>query len=255
MLEDILHKLNITGTPARVYMKLIELGSSSARRLAEVLSLPRPSVYDALKLLSKQDLVVEHIEDNKKMFNVNDPNILSQNLTKKAEELSKANQELQKILPTLSKQTETVEPKIKFYNGKEGIHKMINEVLWNRNKVIHGVLHIKELIDLVGEDWFKKWHDKREEREIAVKIVWPQDKTVEYDWLYSGKTRFRDIRVLSSKDTTWNMGYWVFDDKVILLSSRKELFGFTVQSKDFAGLMKAQFNVLWKQSKVLSSKD
>jgi len=43
----------------------------------------------------------------------------------------------------------------------------------------------------------------------------------------------------------------MYEDKTIFISSHKETFGFVVQSKDFAELMKAQFDAIWKTSKTM----
>lgn len=47
------------------------------------------------------------------------------------------------------------------------------------------------------------------------------------------------------------MGYWIYGDKVVCISSRKESFGFIIESREFAELLCAQFEVLWKQAKPL----
>jgi sugar-specific transcriptional regulator TrmB len=248
MLEDILKKINVSGTPARIYMELIKLGPCSARRLAETLSLPRPSIYDGLKILQKEDLIVERQEDNKKIFGANDPKSVKHSIEDKISELQEANKELQQILPMLHKNIETVEPKIRFFSGKEGLWKMYREVLWYKDIKIYSVWPIKEIINLFGKEQFEKFHKKREKQNIWIDVVWPHDKVVNYPWLQSNKKQLREIRV-APKDITWDMGYWIFDDKVMFVSSRKELFGFVVQSKDFQGLMKNQFDMLWKASK------
>jgi hypothetical protein len=46
----------------------------------------------------------------------------------------------------------------------------------------------------------------------------------------------------------WTMGYTIYGDKVSFVSSNKEVFGFIVQSAEFAALMKMQFDVLWSQA-------
>ena len=39
------------------------------------------------------------------------------------------------------------------------------------------------------------------------------------------------------------MSYW-YADKVAFISSRQETFGFVIHSRDFAEMMKAQFEVI-----------
>lgn len=253
MLEEILNKINVTGTPARIYTKLIELGPSSARRLAEVLSLPRPSIYDGLKILAKENLVVEREEENKKIFTVNDPKMLSQNIHDQIADLEKIQTDFEKILPQLSERVETAEPKIRFFSGKEGLWKMHREMLWGPNTKIYAVWPIKEVIEVLGKKDFEEFQTKRLQKNIWIDVVWPQNKVVHHDWLKSTKDQQREIRI-APKEFTWNMGYWVSGDKVMFISSKKELFGFVVQSKDFSELMKTQFKILWGQSKLFKGR-
>lgn len=248
MLKEILQQINIVGTPARIYMQLLELGPSSARRIAESLSLPRPTVYDGLKILDKENLIVEQEREGKKIFALNDPQVLSQNIEDKISTLQHTNNIVQKIIPELIEQTKSMEPKIRFFSGKEGMWKMYREVLWNKNITISSVWPVKEVVKLFGKENFKEFHRKREQQNIWVNVVWPQNKVVDFPWLQSNKQQLREIRVMP-KGITWNMGYWIFGDKVMFLSSQKELFGFIVQSKEFTELMKAQFGVLWTLSK------
>ena len=45
------------------------------------------------------------------------------------------------------------------------------------------------------------------------------------------------------------MGYIIYDKKVAFISSHKESFGFIVESVEFAGLQKMQFDILWNAAK------
>lgn len=253
MLENILNTIGISGTPARVYMKLIELGPSSARRLAETLSLPRPSVYDGIKVLVKENMVVERQEDNKKVFAANDPSTLTHSFEEKIQTLTEAKGEFEKMLPTLQESVESVEPKIRFFSGRDGVWKMLRETLWHSDIETCGVWPIKEIIDLFGAEEFEEFHKKREAQNIYIRAIWPHDKIVHYDWLESRDDQLREIRI-APPVITWTMGYWTYRDKVLFVSSQKELFGFVVQSKEFAALMKAQFDVLWGLSKEFKNK-
>jgi hypothetical protein len=46
------------------------------------------------------------------------------------------------------------------------------------------------------------------------------------------------------------MGYIIYKDKVMFLGSRKEVFGFIVDSTEFSALMEMQFTVLWEKAGV-----
>lgn len=85
---------------------------------------------------------------------------------------------------------------------------------------------------------------------MRLRVIWPKDKrldTRKYPYLSSGEEHLRELR-FAPKGMTWNMGYWMYEDRVVFLSSEKEGFGFVVRSKDFADLMKIQFEQIWQMS-------
>lgn len=45
------------------------------------------------------------------------------------------------------------------------------------------------------------------------------------------------------------MGYIIFDNKVIFISSKSEGYAFVVESDEFTALQKVQFESLWKSCK------
>jgi sugar-specific transcriptional regulator TrmB len=251
MLHNILKEAGIPETASLVYEKLLEDGSSSARQLAEKLNIPRPSVYDNLKLLIKDGLVVEQKEENKKIFSIDDVKNLSHIFQSKITRLKDQEHELKNLLPSLAKQARSLEPKIKFYSGAEGIKQVLNNLLWYDNIETLTMWPISEMVDILGKDYLANLNRRRIRQKISIRGIWPQDKTVDFKdhpFLGVGKKHLRELR-LAPKNMTWQMSYWLFADKVAFISSPKELFGFVVHSHDFTTLMKTQFEAIWKISK------
>ncbi|MFA5021786.1 MAG: helix-turn-helix domain-containing protein [Patescibacteria group bacterium] len=247
MFKDILKNLNLSDTTSRIYLRLLETGTSSARQLAENLNIPRPSVYDNLKILISLGLVSEQSQDNKKLFRVTDAKNLTFLVKDRIENLQKQKKELDEIIPTLSKQINYLEPKIKFFSGQEGIRRAINDILWYENIVTLCIWPISEMIEVLGKDWLAEHNKKRIRKKIYLRTIWPPDKAVkfkQYPFLGVSKEFHREIR-LSPKGMSWNMGLWAYADKVAFISSRQESFGFTVTSRDFTELIKSQFELVW----------
>jgi sugar-specific transcriptional regulator TrmB len=59
MLDKILHELNLPLQAQKIFTSLLEKGPSTARLVAERLGIPRPSVYDNIKILIQHGLVSE----------------------------------------------------------------------------------------------------------------------------------------------------------------------------------------------------
>lgn len=255
MIDKILKDIGLPENAGRIYLKLLETGNSSARLLAENLNIPRPSVYDNLKVLIKNGLVVEREEENKKIFGVDDVKNLPRLVKSKIETLEASEEEIRKIMPLLSKQAKTLEPKIKFYSGPEGVKQVLNGLVWNKNIETYTMWPISEMVDVLSKEYLANLNRRRIRQNISIRGIWPQNKAVnfkDHPFLGVGKGFLRELR-LAPKGMDWNMSYWVFADKVAFISSRKELFGFVVTSWDLVELMKTQFEVIWKISKTIKS--
>lgn len=251
MLRETFKQLDLSDTAHRIYLELMENGSSSARLMAEKLDMPRPTVYDNLKILIKAGIVTEKEEENKKVFQIDDPKNISHLIAEKIDKLKKQASEIENLLPEISKHLSSIEPTIKFYPGAEGIKKVLNDLLWHENIKTYAMWPISEMINLLGEDYIANNTKRKIKNNIWSNVIWPNDKKVDiekYKFLGVGKKYLRNIRI-APKGMTWNMSYWMYGGKIAFISSRKESFGFVIHSRDFAELMLSQFKQIWKISK------
>lgn len=250
MLETILQNLGIPEGSIRIYVRLLECGYSNARQLAENLNLPRPTVYDNLRLLINTGLVTEKEEDNKKLFGIDDVRNLQNLARTKIEKLKTSEQQIIDLLPNLGVTTNTLQPKIKFYSGVDGIKQVLRDLLWYENIETLTMWPISEGIEILGKEYLENLNRRRIRQHISIKGIWPRDKKVdfkEYPFLGIREGHLRQLR-LAPKKMTWNMSYWLYADKVAFISSQIENFGFVVHSRDFSELIRAQFEQIWKLS-------
>jgi len=250
MLKDTFIGLGLPETAYRVYLCLVENGASSARKVATDLGIPRPSVYDNLKLLIQKGIVSEREDGNKKVFQIEDPKNLTQLIELKIESLKEQKQEISKIIPELAKHLIAVEPKIKFYAGKEGVRQVLRDLLWYEDLKTYAMWPISEMVEILGAEYIKDFTRRKVSNKLWSYVIWPQDKLIDfkaYPFLGVGWKYLRDIR-LAPKGMSWNMSYWLYADKVAFISSRQESFGMVIHSRDFAELILAQFKEIWKVS-------
>ncbi len=253
MLKDTFTTLGLSETCYRIYNELLDKGDLAARQLAEHLSLPRPSVYDNLKILIENGLVTEREEDNKKVFQIDNVKNVSQLIKEKIDVLEKQRKVVQALLPSLIRQSSSIQPKIKFYSGVEGVKQVLNDFKWNENVETMSMWPICEMIEVLGKDYFEDLNRLRIKQNVYTRAIWPINKKVnlkDNPFMGVGKKFLREVR-LAPKGMSWDMGYWIYGDKVAFISSRQEVFGFIIQSRDFRNLMKAQFEEIWKISKPL----
>ena len=255
MLKEVFEQLGLSDNAHRVYVQLLENGASSARTLSQNLGIPRPSVYDTLGILIRNGLIIERNEENKKFFQIDDVEHLSRLLEERTQALERQQSELEKLLPTLLKGGTSVEPRIRFFTGLEGLKQIRNDILLYKNIETISMWPIREMIDLLGKEYFEILNRRRIKNKISIRAVWPPNRTVDFKsnpFVGTGPKHLRELRI-GPKGFHSDMGYWIYADKVAFISSRKETFGFIIHSRDFAEMLKSQFEVLWNASTPIHS--
>lgn len=251
-IESVLNTLKVTGTAQRTYLELLSGGPQSAAFLAKKLSLPRPTVYDAIHVLEEKSLVVSQEINGKSVFSIGNPQHLLQMLDTASEEIGQARKSMEQVLPELLKSPRVTEPKIKMFSGREGGQQVMRDILWYKDITTYTLWPMYKMIDVITPE-FLEWHNKRRvARNISLESVRKFDDTqVDTEkYPYLG-TRPEDLRTLKylPEGIDFSMSYWIYGDNVAFISAEKELYGFIVHSREFVDMMKIHFDLLWKSAK------
>lgn len=246
-LDSILQDLDLPPSSAKIYKELLENGETVARVLSERLHMTRPSTYDHLAILKKRGLVVEKKIENKTYFAVGDVREIGNVLKEKISTLSDHEKMFTTMLPSLLKQSKTDAPVIKFFEGSDGLHFLLNDVLWNKGETIYTMWPHEDMQKVLGKEDLINFNDKRIRSNITVNALWPRKMKPTKEYIWNGKDALTERRY-TPKNMEWSMGYTIYGNKVSFISSRKEVFGFIVHSEEFALLMKMQFSMLWSIS-------
>lgn len=135
-----------------------------------------------------------------------------------------------------------IKPEIRFYEGEDGVATVLWDTLTARSKVIRGILSMAELLESPGFDKMEQYIAKRVEKGILLKALRSSSKDTDSIW--SGPGELRELRH-APEHITLAMTSYIYDDKVAIISSKKEDYGMIIQSQDFANLHAAMFDGLW----------
>lgn len=243
IVDNMLKTLDISYPARRVYLDLVRHGESPARLIAERLSMTRPSVYGHLNMLTDIGLLGEREVDGKAMFGIHDIDDLPRMLEEKMETMKKTTQAFEKERDVLKKETKTVEPKIKFFEGKEGLRRLYRDLLWESDALIETIWPHEQMADVLGEEEIRSFNRKRIRHKIKIHTIWPA-RTKPKRGFWKGEDWGVERRI-APPGFAWTMQYSIYGDKVAFMSSKDELFGFVVASREFASLMRTQFRALW----------
>jgi len=242
--KSALRRLDLSENEQTVYLSLLTSGATTARVLSSRTGITRPSVYDQLKTLRGLNLIVELEVENKAHFAAADIKNLNALLEDRIDRLEQSRDFLEEALPSLRDSLETVDPKIRFFEGEEGVKQLLKDIMWHGNTTIQIYwphVQMSELFDRKFLEWFDA---RRATRKLIVHSLWPRD--TQKDDMNLFKTLPEDTQMRLPKCTAPNMAYIIYDKKVAFISSSAEAFGFITESAEFATLQRMHFAALWK---------
>jgi HTH-type transcriptional regulator, sugar sensing transcriptional regulator len=239
-----LHSIGLTESESAVYISLLTSGEATAKILARRTGITRTSVYDQIKKLSQKNLVSQYAIDGSTIFSINDPQHINVLLEEKIELLEKEKDLLHKELSEIETTPPSTQPRVKFFEGAEGLQQLFKDILWYDDIELSIFWSYDHALRLLGKDYLVWFNQKRLRNRITVKSIWPQNIHGKKDHIFSDQDEGVARKYLQEKNTP-NMSYVIYDKKVIYLSSQEEAFGYIVESIEHNELMRLHFQNLW----------
>lgn len=256
-MEKALTRLGLKDQEIKVFLFLLENGEQTAGNLAKKTGLSRPSLYGFVRNLQKLGIVTESQKNGIKTFIASSKDKVIFILEKQISELEKGKHDIVKIFEQIKQGGITTNPKFQLFEGKEGVRNILRDVLLYRDIQTMSYWPIKSIIENLSEEYFKNLNVERVKQKIYVRAIWPETQIVnikKLPFMGGGNGFFREIRI-APKEIAFSMGYWIYENKVAFISSKKESFGFIVESKEFVEMLTSQFELVWKASKKLAGQE
>lgn len=236
----------------QTYITLLEEGPLSARILAQKLSIPRSSVYGFVQKLQDKGLITQSIQEGTKIFTAEQPEKINFLFTQAIESLTTKQHSFEKLIPELKKNLPSafIPPSFQLFEGQEGLQQILKDMLLYRDMPTEAFWPIEDMIDILTPDFFRYLNKIRIRNNLYTRAIWPSEKKVpvkDHPYLGVGDVFKREIRI-APKGITTSMGYWIYGNRVACISSRRESFGFIIESSEFSGMLRTQFDLLWDTS-------
>jgi len=133
-LVEILQQVGLSKRTAKVYLACLELGPASISDIAKKANIKRPTVYLAMEELLNRKLVYRVVRGKSTLYHAEHPRkILNQ---------CKSNlSQIEKIMPELEARYKhpLPKPRIRFYEGKEGLKMVYQEIASSSSRVLASV--------------------------------------------------------------------------------------------------------------------
>lgn len=246
-ITNTLLSLGLTPTESTLYLKGLELTSCTPQSLAKLTHIKRPTIYHALDTLKEKGLVTEHKEGNKTQFVMAHPEHVRRLVDLKRAELDTHTSELDNVIPFLaSLRGEHTKTEVVHQHGIEGV-KLVMDVAF-RTKSKHWDIIAPYHNFLRNEEAFAAQYLRtRDIRGITARTLWELKK--EDRPMTQEEFDTRNPRILpKALQGKFESMIIIFDDKIAIFTSHKNLSAILITSKETHALFQAMFNGLWELS-------
>lgn len=235
-----LEEFGLTETEAKVYLALLEEGSTLAGPIIKKTALHRGTTYQILQRLIEKGLVSYVIKSGKRYFDAISPERFIEILKDKQEQMAL-------VLPSLLQKKEMSKQKqeVNVYSGRKGIKTILEKMLEELKGKGYLDFGVSGLFRQVMGAYWDVWQKKKKKYKIKSKCIFNEElRDSELVKDYYGNSRFHSSEFKSLTDTI------IYEDKVVLfIWSVSSPIAVEVISKENSKSYRNQFMFMWKSAK------
>lgn len=239
-IHEILTQIGLNKLETDVYLATLELGESTVLPIAKKAGIKRTYCYDILAELQKKNLVTYFEKNGRRRYVAEDPVRIGQIMQEKLKEFHSILPELKSI-----QNSSSVKPKIRYYEGKEGIISIYENFFLN-SKEIFALASPNHIYKYIG-DYFSEYSAKILAKKVKVRELVTQDGN-NTTYLASFKKPLQEARVLP-KNIKLSTDMVIFDNKLAMISYSGELHAIVIESSSIIETQKMLFETIWEISK------
>lgn len=244
--ESLLGQFGCNSSEVAIYLQCLQIPPATVQEIARRLKRNRVTVHSSIEQLIDKGFLYETIKGKKRLIAAESPETLPHLLQKKENELNLIKGNLAYVVKLLEsvKPYDQSRPTVKFYEGVDGLKKMLEETLVTKGEVLV-FSYVEFLADLVGHDYLENYVSRRAKKNIHSRLIFPpcsfanriMRKTTEYK---------AQVRLLSP-GFMWKSGIFLWDNSLSLLSYTEQKVTCTIiENPDIAYFFRnIIFELMW----------
>ncbi|MBW2980781.1 hypothetical protein KY360_05175 [Candidatus Woesearchaeota archaeon] len=247
MIENTLKSVGFTDSEVKVFLALLELGSSSITQIIEKSGTTSSKIYELLDKLIKKGLVSQVIKAGRKFYEPAPPKRILEYLNEKQQQLQNQVNEVKEILPQLEMKYSMAKEvaEVSVYKGMKGIETIFSMIRDACNKgdeyYVYGA---RSGVTETQRIFLLRHHNLRIKKGIKLKILFskdPENITKPYEEMSLTEVKHMEPELMGPTQIM------VVKDYAITILWKKNPVGILTQNKDIAESYKKYFDYLWSQ--------
>ena len=242
--EQILRELGLNEKEVKVYLAILELGSSSIQPIAVRAGVKRTSIYYFIDHLVDLGLVTQTVMRGRRYYQAQPPQKL---LDIQEARLSQVKAALPQFLSLFN--ISDVKPKISYFEGTEQVKQIFLEETKCKRELV-AIWSGSDVFEMVGQSFLDGIDKQRQANGAKVRVVRIPEKEAPFatHWPH-GTAVGRELRYAPA-GTEFPVAFTIYDThKVSFVSAKQEGWGVLIESEDFERAMRVLFEAFWLQAK------
>ncbi len=233
VLYRVLMDFGFTEKQAKVYLAFLELGPSPIQKVIKKTLYSRPTVYAIVDELVELGFIIKHSNHRNVIFEAISPDDLVDILIEREKQKIQENTRfIESLLPELKEiQAEnSVEPVVRFFEGKQGVKEMVNEVFRysfpDNDRVVRVIYPREALFRIFTQEEIKEFVEARKKAKIDYKALYCDESDIYKD-------DEKSLRI-SSNLLKIDCDIAVYGDQVRIILLKEPLMGIIIKDKNIA---------------------
>lgn len=245
--KQVLVDLGLKDKEPDVYMTILKIpGAQPASMIAGRCNLNRTTVYKTLVQLAKKGLVTKTLRHGVTCFFAEDPEgRLNKLIEKKREGLSEMNHVVTEALPllTLAGGAHETTPRIRYYEGVEGLRQVYDEIL--EYTEIFAYVCMEEVVKLFPENP-DKFREAIKSRQIKLREIL-EDSEVARAYAKHINNKLHEVKFVPQA-LGISVDYLICGDRVYIMNFGEQPMSIVIHGKEIYETSKAIFQLAWGSS-------
>src|SRR3989344_206197 len=237
---EILKELGLTRTEIRIYLTLLELGTSTAGKILEKSKLPNSTVHRDLNSLIEKGIINYILEGKRKIYQATDPENFFDFIEEKKRKFEEILPELKaKQKPEKDKETASV------YKGIRGIKEVYNIMINTKGKEYNTFGGGPITAEIMGFTWWLNLHKKRVANKLPSRQIF--DRSVKLGGKEIAKNPLTKIRYVDKEFAQFQETI-IAGDFVAIAVFTENPYAFLIKDNSVAESYRKYFELLWKNA-------
>lgn len=244
----LLAQIGFSTAESLVYIASLELGSQPASVIAKKAAMKRGQTYNVLSQLKDRGIVQEFIKDGVRQFTAQSPSYLISILAARQEDMAVSRQRLLQALPLLEKLRNPliVQPKVRFYQGVDGLKEVYNDTIRLPEKTVYAVCDFEHTFPKEHSqqlhEWLWRYTDRRAAQNVHFNGIVNKSKESDLAYRWRRKQK-RTMKMLIGAYLPVEI--MVYDDKVALISTKDDMVGVIIEDRPIAEMLRNFIQAVW----------